>query len=193
MMRLLEKETDTFDDTYEAPAEQSKSKCQTSTPVVIAPRPMIQNRRSNPFKKVANVSANTSASALTHLTKKSIGYNDSISSINPDDENKASNNISKTQNRSVSLDTPRPGNFGQWFIANKEDLRSANPNASDGELMKIGKSMYKDLTQRAKSPIEESPSSDPLMPINKRKLDMNEDAGNESSGGTKKQAKLVTR
>ncbi|KAG5680390.1 hypothetical protein PVAND_009899 [Polypedilum vanderplanki] len=189
MMNELEKETECFNETYESndTKNEMKKSCETSTPV-IAPRPMIQNRKSNPFKKVSNnTSSNISSTALNHLTKKSIGYSDSL--IVSDDENTPSNNISKIQNRSISVDTPRPGNFGQWFIANKDSLKTDNPELSDIELMKIGKSVYKELTQKNKS-MEEEATNDTSKILNKRKLDMNDDVTNVSTGGIAKLAKF---
>lgn len=183
LVKVLEKETESFSEIYETSIE-NKSEV-TSTPV-IAPRPMIQNRKLNPFKKSTNVpiqNTSTTSAALNHLTKKSIGYNDSLPQS--DDENTPTNNISKTAsfiNRSISQDTPRPGNFSQWFIANKDDLKLNNPSANDSQLMKIGKGMYKELTQKVKI-LDESQSDSVL---NKRKLDMNDDA---TSGGIAKLAK----
>lgn len=145
---------------------------QQSTPI-IAPRPMISQKRSNPFAKKSLDKGNSSLSALNHLTKKSIGYNESIT--NSDDENVPSNS-SLISNKSISKDTPRPGNFSQWYLANKADLIADNPNASDGDLMKIGKQVYKQLTQG-------DTSSQTTVPLNKRKLELNE------GGGTAKLAK----
>jgi hypothetical protein len=133
---------------------------------------MISQKRSNPFAKKPLDKGNSSLNALNHLTKKSIGYNESIT--NSDDENVPANNSSLLSNKSISKDTPRPGNFSQWFIANKESLKTDNPNANDGELFKIGKQVYKELTQN---------DTPPQAPLNKRKLEMSED------GGTAKLAK----
>lgn len=136
-----------------------------STPI-IAPRPMISQKRANPFTKKSLDNKNSSLNALNHLTKKSIGYNESIT--NSDDENVPANNSSLLSNKSISKDTPRPGNFTQWFIANKEDLIKDNPNASDGELMKIGKQVYKELTKSETPPQAQ-------LPLNKRKLELTDD------------------
>lgn len=189
MMNAMEKEADSFTETYEATnTAVEKLKCETSTPL-IAPRPMISQRKLNPFKKSSNANSTTGI-ALNHLKKKSIGYNDSAIT-NSDDENTPSNNLSKV-NRSVSMDTPRPGNFSQWFIANKEDLKTNNKTCSDVELIKIGKNIYKELTQKTKvtedsfhdSSLSGSFASSAAS-LNKRKLDMNE----ESVGGIAKLAK----
>lgn len=174
MMEVYEKEAKSFTDAYEVEEQKPSEikKIETSTPL-IAPRPMISQRKANPFKK-SNNNSSLAAKALNHLTKKSIGYNDSVT--NSDDENTPSNNMSLKNNRSVSLDTPRPGNFSQWFIANKEDLKADNPNCNDTELFKIAKNVYKELTQKTKVSVEES-DTPPSAPINKRKLEMNEDSG----------------
>lgn len=136
---------------------------------------MVSQKRSNPFAKKSLDKGNSSLNALNHLTKKSIGYSESFT--NSDDENVPANNSSLLTNKSISKDTPRPGNFSQWFIANKENLKVDNPNAADGELMKIGKQVYKELTQNEALP-------QTAAPLNKRKLEMN-----EVDGGTTKLAK----
>ena len=173
MIEGYDKEVKSFTDAYEVEEQKPSEvrRIETSTPL-IAPRPMISQRK-NPFKKSSNNSS-LGAKALNHLTKKSIGYNESVT--NSDDENTPNNNMSLKNNRSVSLDTPRPGNFSQWFIANKEDLKADNPNSTDAELFKIAKNVYKELTQKTKVSIEEADT--PLSaPINKRKLELNEDSG----------------
>lgn len=139
-----------------------------STPI-IAPRPMISQKKNNPFAKKPTDKSNSSLTALNHLTKKSIGYNDSVT--NSDDENIPVNNSSLINNQSISKDTPRPCNYSQWFIANKADIKKDNPNASDVELMKIGKSLYKEMTQSDTTPLAVGLA----MPINKRKLELNEE------------------
>ncbi|CRK92164.1 CLUMA_CG005767, isoform A [Clunio marinus] len=180
----IEKEVESFNETYE---RQSKIASEitlkdTSTPI-IAPKPMIsQKKSSNPFKKFGSLNKNSSASSLTHLTKKSIGLNDCEK--NSDDENTPSNNVSKI-NRSTTVDTPRPGNFMQWYIANKSDLKANNSTASDVELLKIGKNLYKELTQKQKSPEEENnDTKNQTLQMNKRKLNLN-----DSEGGISKLAK----
>lgn len=135
---------------------------------------MISQKRSNPFAKKSLDKGNSSLNALNHLTKKSIGYNESIT--NSDDENVPANNSSLISNKSISKDTPRPGNFSQWFIANKDSLKTDNPSANDSELFKIGKQVYKELTQNESQP-------QATVPLNKRKLELNDD------GGTAKLAK----
>lgn len=141
-----------------------------STPI-IAPRPMISQKKSNPFAKKPQILS--SNAALNHLTKKSISYisnNDSVT--NSDDENVPLNNSSLISNKSVSKDTPRPGNFSTWFIANKESIKTDNPSATDGELMKIGKQLYKEMTQSEATPAAAVTST---IPLNKRKLELNDD------------------
>lgn len=154
---------------------REKTLRETSTPL-IAPRPMISQRKgANPFKKSANTSIPTTKNALNHLTKKSIGYNDSTINSSGVTHSDEENNLSKI-NRSTSADTPRPGNFSQWYIANQSSLQNDNPDVSKEELIKIGKSLYKDLTQKTKS-FDESNDSAASISLNKRKLDMNEDVG----------------
>lgn len=174
MIEGYDKEVKSFTEAYEVEEQKPSEarKIETSTPL-IAPRPMISQRKANPFKKSSNNSS-LGAKALNHLTKKSIGYNESVT--NSDDENTPTNNMSLKNNRSVSLDTPRPGNFSQWFIANKEDLKVDNPNSTDAELFKIAKNVYKELTQKTKASVEEL-DTPPSAPINKRKLELNEDTG----------------
>ncbi|CAG9804650.1 unnamed protein product [Chironomus riparius] len=174
MIEGYDKEVKSFTEAYEVEEQKPSEarKIETSTPL-IAPRPMISQRKANPFKKSSNNSS-LGAKALNHLTKKSIGYNESVT--NSDDENTPTNNMSLKNNRSVSLDTPRPGNFSQWFIANKEDLKVDNPNSTDAELFKIAKNVYKELTQKTKASVEEL-DTPPSAPINKRKLELNEDSG----------------
>lgn len=128
---------------------------------------MISQKRSNPFAKKSLDKGNSSLNALNHLTKKSIGYNESIT--NSDDENVPANNSSLLSNKSISKDTPRPGNFSQWFIANKESLKSDNPSANEAELLKVGKQVYKELTHN------ETPQAS--AHLNKRKLELNDDGG----------------
>jgi hypothetical protein len=159
---------------YEVSTPRSREIVQ-STPI-IAPRPMMSSKISNPFaKKPADKSA--SLMALNHLTKKSIGYNESVT--HSDDENIPVNISSVQSNKSISKDTPRPGNFAQWFIANKPDILIDNPGKNETELMKIGKSLYKEMTQS-----ESTTPTTANAPLNKRKLEMSED------GGTSKLAKF---
>lgn len=151
------------------PIGKNYNALQQSTPI-IAPRPMTSQKKSNPFAKKPNDKNTASLAALNHLTKKSIGYNnDSIT--NSDVENVPLNNSSLINNKSISKDTPRPGNFSQWFIANKVNIKADNPNANDGELMKIGKQLYKEMTQGDTTPAAAA------MPLNKRKLEMNDEGG----------------
>jgi len=176
-MESYEKEVRSFTDAYEVEEQKPSEvkKIETSTPL-IAPRPMISQKKANPFKK-SNNNSNVGVKSLNHLKMKSIVYNDSVT--NSDDENTPSNNMSLKSNRSVSLDTPRPGNFSQWFIANKEDLKADNPNSTDAELFKIAKNVYKELTQKTKVSVDEIAHNDSSLsvPINKRKLELNDDSG----------------
>lgn len=172
----LEKDERAYSEIYEKTPLLKEDNIPQSTPI-IAPRPMISQKRSNPFAKKPLDKGNSSHNALNHLTKKSIGYNESIT--HSDDENVPSNNSSLLSNKSISKDTPRPGNFSQWFIANKESLKTDNPSASDTELLRIGKQVYKELTHN------ESVSVASSAPLNKRKLDLNDD------GGSAKLAKYV--
>lgn len=181
LLDVYEREAKSFNEAYEVEEQKPSEvrKVETSTPL-IAPRPMISQKKGNPFKK-ANNSLTVGNKALSHLTKKSIGYNDSATT-NSDDENTPTN-VSKINRSIASADTPRPGNFSQWFVANKEELKSSNPNVPDTELIKIAKGIYKELTQKTKS---FSDDNDSLIaaPLNKRKLDLHDD-----TGGTAKLAK----
>lgn len=179
MLEVYDKEAKSFTEAYEVEEQKISDvskKIETSTPL-IAPRPMISQRKANPFKKSSNNSSLGAVNALNHLTKKSIGYNDSVN--NSDDENTTPNNASKINRSTVSADTPRPGNFSQWFIANKQDLKANNPDLSEMELMRLGKNVYKELTQKTKV-LSEEIESPVAIPINKRKLDMNDDLGSSA-------------
>lgn len=172
-------DSEIFSETYEiqTPRAVEKRVQETSTPIpLIAPKPMSSLKRMNPFKKSGSNKFSTPTSSLSHLTNKSIGLSETAN--NSDDENTPTNNVStKSANRSVAMDTPRPGNFSQWFIANKIDLRTDNPEASDVELMKIGKNLYKELTQKQKTPGDDSIVEPSNTSVNKRKLNMNQDEG----------------
>lgn len=178
LLSELEQDDEVFSEAYEleTPKAQGKRIQETSTPL-IAPKPMISQKKSaNPFKKSSAGKTSTPTSALSHLTKKSIGYNESA--VHSDDENTPTNNVSSKTNRSVATDTPRPGNFGQWFIANKHELRSSNPEMTDTDLMKTGRDIYKELTQKQKSPTDDSISEQQnASAINKRKLNLTGDDG----------------
>lgn len=170
----IENDVEMFSDTYELQTSRTVEKVQETSTPLIAPKPMTSQKRANPFKKLSVSSKfSTPTNSLSHLTNKSIGLNETGN--NSDDENTPTNNVSqKIINRSVATDTPRPGNFSQWFIANKADLKTDNPEASDIDLMKIGKNLYKELTQKQKSlGDEETPTSS----VNKRKLNMNQEEG----------------
>lgn len=180
-------DSEIFSEIYEiqTPRAAEKRVQETSTPILIAPKPMSSLKRMNPFKKSGGNKFNTPTSSLSHLTNKSIGLNETAN--NSDDENTPTNNAStKSANRSVAMDTPRPGNFSQWFIANKPDLKTDNPEASDADLIKIGKNLYKELTQKQKTPGDDSIVEPSNTSVNKRKLNMNQ----EESGVTK-HAKLA--
>lgn len=186
LLEAFEQDEEVHRETFAAHVAEKPVTQEASTPL-IAPKPIMSLKKStNPFKKLSlNRASSTPANALGHLTKKSIGYSESFTS---DDENTPSNNMSLKGNRSLAMDTPRPGNFAQWFIANKADLIADNQGVSDGDLMKIGKSLYKELTQKQKQPSEEreaEPQSASSSTINKRKLNMNEEEG----GGVAKLAK----
>jgi chromosome transmission fidelity protein 4 len=179
-----------FSETYEmqTPRAAEKRVQETSTPIpLIAPKPIANLKRMNPFKKSGSGKFSTPTSSLSHLTNKSIGLSDTTN--NSDDENTPTNNVSsKSVNRSVAMDTPRPGNFSQWFIANKADLKTDNPEAADIDLMKIGKNLYKELTQKQKTPGEDSiVEISNTTSVNKRKLNMNPDE--KPTGGISKLAK----
>ena len=128
---------------------------------------MISQKKANPFAKKSIDKGNSSTNALSHLKKKSFCYSESAT--NSDDENVPSNNSTLSSNKSISKDTPRPGNFSQWFLANKDDLKKDNRDATDVELMKIGKQIYKEMTHNESA--FQTPS------LNKRKLEMNEESG----------------
>jgi hypothetical protein len=175
-MAALENDVEMFSETYElqTPKAIEKRVQETSTPILIAPKPITSQKRANPFKKLSSSKFSTPNSSLSHLTNKTIGL--SNTGNHSDDENTPTNNVSsKSINRSVAMDTPRPGNFSQWFVANKADLKTDNPEASDAELFKIGKDLYKELTQKQKSLSEDSET--PTTAVNKRKLNMNQDEG----------------
>lgn len=123
---------------------------------------MISQKKCNPFKRGSSANNSPSAPLLAHLKCKS--------ELHTNDNNSPAN-ILKTQNSLLSSDTPRPGNFGAWYVANKEELETNNPEMTNVELMKTAKIVYKNLTQKVKD--TESPTS---MPSSKRKLDMKEDA-----------------
>lgn len=175
-MEMLSNEAQTIPTSVQMQAKE------TSTPI-IAPRPMTSQKKSaNPFKKSAIGSSSklsTPTSSLSHLTNKSLSYKDV--SNNSDDENVP------TCNRSVTTDTPRPGNFSQWFIANTSDLRATHINATDKELMKIGRGVYKELTQKQIQPPDEqlNSSDQPSTTVSKRKLNLS-----KTDGGISKLAKF---
>lgn len=124
---------------------------------------MINKNKINPFKRGGSGANSPSVPLLAHLKYKS-GESPSMDVNSPA-------NILKTSNGLVSSDTPRPGNFGAWFVANKEELESNNPKMASVELMKTAKEVYKNLTKKVK----ESENSTKI-PNSKRKLDMKEDA-----------------
>lgn len=164
----LENNEKAFTEMYDKTPIGKNDNLLQSTPIIV-PRPMMSQKKANPFAKKPNDKSTASLAALNHLTKKSIVYNDSVT--NSDDENVPLNNSSLINNKSISKDTPRPGNFSQWFIANKLNIRADNPDVNDGELMKIGKQLYKEMTQGDMTPAAAT------MPLNKRKLEMNDEGG----------------
>lgn len=97
-----------------------------------------------------------------------------------DDENISANISTASTNRSISQDTPRPGNFKAWFNANKDDLKSTNPGALDPELHKIGMKMYKELTKQQKMPSYDEESKAELL-TSQRKLDLKDSEAGASS------------
>ena len=137
--------------------------CQEIPTVVLAPKPMISQKKCNPFKRAGSGANSPSVPLLAHLKHKS-GESPSMDYNSPVNVLKASNGL-------VSSDTPRPGNFGAWFVANKEELQSNNPEMASVELMKTAKVVYKNLTQKVKE--SENNTS---LPNSKRKLDMKGDA-----------------
>lgn len=185
LMREIEQESETFSETYEiqTPKITAKHVQETSTPI-IAPKPMISQKFINKFKKNnPSKQSNMSTNSLNHLMKNSIGYNESTT-VNSDDENTPTNNVSKVERSlSLSLDTPRPGNFSMWFVANKQDLLKDYPEKSDKELMKIGKDLYLELTKKQKLPedIDSHADSQNVSVLNKRKLNLTGD----DRGGSK--------
>lgn len=170
LLNTFEQDVELFSETYEmqTPTAANKHVKETSTPL-IAPKPITTQRRLNPFKKSGTTNNSTPLTTLSHLTNKSIGFNQT--STNSDDENTPKNNI--------SMDTPRPGNFATWFVGNKADLRANYPDVSEADLMaKIGKNIYKELTQKQKQPDEESfAKAQNSSTFNKRKLNLTEDEG----------------
>jgi hypothetical protein len=148
---------------------------EASTPI-IAPKPMA-TQRANPFKRSLNKGFNTPPGALGHLSKKVIGLNSTTR--DSDDENTPKNNnssISLVSNKSLSADTPRPGNFMQWFIANKDDLKQAHPDVvGEADLIKVGKIRYKEVTMKNKSHIDEINDSEQMSKTSsKRKLNVSD-------------------
>lgn len=105
LIQAFEADADQFSDTCEMESSKAADKRaqETSTPV-IAPKPMISQKKSNPFKKGGLKLTSTPTTALDHLTKKSIAYKQTY---NSDDENTPTNNISSS--RPIGMDTPRPG------------------------------------------------------------------------------------
>lgn len=175
-----------FTGVYETPTPQNveQQRQETSTPI-IAPKPMNSQRKANPFKKSNGASKLTPINPLNHLTKKSIGHSDS-NATNSDDENMPVNSLKPVINRSLSADTPRPGNFSGWFCANKVELLANHPDVAEGDLIKVARGLYKELTKHQKPPETEDIATESLLPCSKRKLDMNDDV---NAGGVSKLAK----
>lgn len=155
---------------------------EASTPI-IAPK-IMTTHRNNPFKKVSNISKtfNTPPNPINHLSKKAIGmHSTSIKDKDSDDENTPKNNISSNNstisNKSLSADTPRPGNYAQWFIANKDSLQKDFPDASDIELTRHGKARYKELTMKNTSNSESLNDSELVKNSSKRKLNVSTEGG----------------
>lgn len=178
MLDQMSRADENFSESYalQTPKLSGKHVQETSTPI-IAPKPIISQKFVNKFKKAdPSKQGNVSTNSLNHLMKKSIGYNES-STINSDDENTPTNNMSKVdRSLSMSMDTPRPGNFSMWFVANKQDLKKDNPDKTDGELMKIGKGLYLELTKKQKIPDDiDTSDSQNSSTLNKRKLNLTGD------------------
>lgn len=146
---------------------------EASTPI-IAPKPMA-SQRANPFKRSLNKGFNTPPTVLGHLSKKVIGLNSTTK--DSDDENVPKNdNSSIVSNKSLSADTPRPGNFMQWFMVNKEEIKQSYPDATDAELIKHGKIRYKEVTLKNKSQIDDMNESEHTLnkTSSKRKLNVSD-------------------
>ncbi len=186
-IKQFEKESESYSNIYETPTlkktDSSFDSQEISTPI-IAPKPIVSQKTRNPFKKAVS-NKSTPTNPLTHLTNKSIGFgNESrIESLHADsdDENVPVNVSNKSTNRSVSADTPRPGNFINWLNANKESLKQDNPSVSDTDLTKIGIKLYKELTKKEKMPGFEDDSKIEHQLSSKRKLDLKEDGGSAAS------------
>lgn len=161
----LEQENELFAEDCSTPTNKNiaDNMYQEVCTVVVAPKPMISQKKCNPFKRGGSSANSPSAPLLAHLKYKS-GESPSMDYNSPVNVLKASNSL-------VSSDTPRPGNFGAWFVANKAELESNNPEMANVELMKTAKVVYKNLTQKVK----ESENT-ATLPNSKRKLDMKEDA-----------------
>lgn len=183
LMSSLEQDDEKLAEAFDVQVSNIKAS-KTSTPIpAIAPKPMISQNKANPFKKSdAGRKTNTPTSSLTHLMKKSIGQRDSNNIDASDNFDDSENTPTNNASRSISTDTPRPGNFTQWFIGNKADLKANNPQLPDTELMKIGKNIYKELTQKMKNP--DDAADEPPTSFNKRKL-----YAKEEDGGITKLAK----
>lgn len=108
LLKAFEQDEESFAEIYELPSTKAVDAPEKSTPT-IAPKPMFNHKKANPFKKsTALKSVSTTSTPLDHLTKKSIGH--SLTPSNSVDENTPMNgNSSSLSNRSIGFDTPRPG------------------------------------------------------------------------------------
>ncbi|XP_055532403.1 WD repeat and HMG-box DNA-binding protein 1 [Wyeomyia smithii] len=126
----------------------------------IKPLPMM-TRKNNPFRK-SNTGSSSSHSfggsnPLGHLTGKAIGFESprTNGTTNGSDEVVSSSGLTETgasgsgeNNENVpknSNGTPAGLKFMPWFESNKEVLKRENPDAADGELIKIGMRQFKSL------------------------------------------------
>ena len=106
LLEIFEEEIEAVSEVYEM--EPSKVAKENVQEISIAPKPMISQKRSNPFKKSGGFSKTSTPSAsLDHLTRKSIStsLNDSKEPLND------TSNLS-TQ----SVDTPRPGKLFKLIV-----------------------------------------------------------------------------
>lgn len=117
LLKSFDQDVEAFAEVYELPTTKTVEKQQDTSTPTIAPKPMLNLKKANPFKKSCSAkNASTPSTPLEHLTKKSIGY--SHTPNHSDDENTPINsNTSTLSNRSIGLDTPRPGErrFVEYF------------------------------------------------------------------------------
>ena len=123
---------------------------------------MLTQKNRNPFKKTSAIKV-VHSNSLSHLTSKVIGFQNE-SNLDSEDENAPPNN--KTLNRTQSQDTPRPMSYMTWFLANKEELKTSNPDVSEKELSQLSLGMYRDLTKKQELPdYKESLDSSTSSPL----------------------------